>query len=143
MTKIIIILLMAAIIENVGVVLLGGGLKQIGGEMQTITPGGILKVIKHGMTNKRIIAGITLEAIFFAMLCYLLSQKDVSLVWPLTSLGIVVAALSAKFILNEQVSTVRWAGVVLITIGAMLVSYSEKTKERAAAQTTASVTNSE
>ena len=53
------------------------------------------------------------------------------LIWPLTSLGFVITALAAKFILNEQVSALRWAGVALIVIGATLVSYSEKAKAKA------------
>ena len=63
-------------------------------------------------------------------LLVLLKQNDVSLIWPLTSLGFVLTALSAKFILHEEVSVVRWGGVLLIVIGAGLVSWSEKQKER-------------
>jgi drug/metabolite transporter (DMT)-like permease len=54
----------------------------------------------------------------------------VSLIWPLTALGFVLTALAAKFILREEVSWLRWSGVILIVIGATLVSYSEKTKTR-------------
>jgi drug/metabolite transporter (DMT)-like permease len=34
--------------------------------------------------------------------------------------------LAAKIFLNEQVSFVRWMGVILIVIGAALVSWSDK-----------------
>jgi len=53
----------------------------------------------------------------------------VSVIRPLTLLGFVITAVAAKFILHEQVSGLRWAGVALIVIGASLVSYSEKTKK--------------
>jgi uncharacterized membrane protein len=62
----------------------------------------------------------------------LLSQRDVSLIWPLTALGFLITALAARLILKEEVSAVRWAGIFLIVIGASLVSYSEKSKQKTA-----------
>ena len=40
----------------------------------------------------------------------------------------VITALAARWILNEEVSLLRWSGVGLIVIGACLVSYSELLK---------------
>ena len=91
------------------------------------------------LTNGRTLGGVFLEALFFGALCYMLSQKDVSLVWPLTSLGFIVTTVSAKFILRERVSAMRWGGVLLIAIGAALTSYSEHLKEQAAKTGTHSV----
>ena len=127
MTKILIVLILALVVEAVGVVFLSKGLKQIG-EVQTVTAREIGRIVSKGATNPSILLGVALEAAFFAALLYLLSQRDVSLIWPLTSLGFVITALAAKIVLNEQVSALRWAGVALIVIGATLVSYSEKAK---------------
>jgi len=129
MTKILIVLMLALVVEAVGVVFLSKGLKQIG-EVQTISAREIGRIVGKGATNPSILLGVALEAAFFGALLYLLSQRDVSLIWPLTSLGFVITALAAKFILNEQVSALRWAGVALIVIGASLVSYSEKAKAK-------------
>ncbi len=129
MTKILIILLFALGVEAVGVVFLSKGLKQIG-EPPTLSVREIGHLIAKGATNASILIGVALEAAFFGALLYLLSQRDVSLIWPLTSLGFVITAIAAKFILKEEVSTVRWAGVALIMIGAALVSYSEKDKPK-------------
>jgi len=131
MVKIFVILIVAAIIESIGVAFLAGGLKELHG-IKTISAGEIARVIVEGATNGRILFGIFLEAIFFGALCYMLSQKDVSLIWPLTSMGFIVTTLAAKFILHENVSAVRWGGVMLIAIGALLTSYSEHEKEQAA-----------
>jgi drug/metabolite transporter (DMT)-like permease len=128
-TKLLIILLLALTVEAVGVVFLSKGLKQIG-EAQSVTVREIARVIRRGAGNPSILLGVALEAAFFGALLYLLSQKDVSLIWPLTSLGFVLTAVSARLILHEQVSGVRWAGVLLIVLGAGLVSYSEKDKEQ-------------
>jgi len=127
MTKILLVLILALVVEAVGVVFLSKGLKQIG-EVQTISAREIGRTIARGAANGNIVLGIGLEAAFFGALLYLLSQRDVSLIWPLTALGFVITALAAKFVLKEEVSALRWMGVVLIVIGAALVSYSEKTK---------------
>ena len=127
MGKFLVILMAALVFEAVGVVFLSGGLKQIG-EPQAITAREIAALIKRGATNQNILMGVLFEAIFFVGLLYLLSQRDVSLIWPLTSLGFVLTAIAAKFFLGEQVSGVRWAGVCLIMVGAALITYSEKQK---------------
>jgi len=131
MAKIIVILIVAAIVESIGVAFLAGGLKELSG-FKGISVAEIGRVIVEVATNGKILFGVFLEAIFFAALCYMLSQKDVSLIWPLTSIGFIVTTLAAKFVLHEQVSTVRWGGVLLIALGALLTSYSEHEKEQAA-----------
>jgi drug/metabolite transporter (DMT)-like permease len=110
-------------------VFLSKGLKQIG-EVQSVSAREVGRIIAKGATNGSILLGVALEAAFFGALLYLLSQRDVSLIWPLTALGFVITAFAAKFILKEEVSALRWAGVVLIVFGATLVSYSEKAKEK-------------
>ena len=69
----------------------------------------------------------------------MLSVRDVSLVWPLTSLGFIVTTLAAQFILHEKVSPMRWAGVLLIALGASLTSYSEAVKQTPAPPAAASL----
>jgi len=127
MTKVIVILLIALLLEAVGVVFLSAGLKEIG-EVQRISASEIGRIVRRGATNTKILIGVLLETVFFVLLLVLLKRNDVSLIWPLTSLGFVLTALSARFILHEQVTATRWAGVALIVIGASLVSWSEKTK---------------
>jgi uncharacterized membrane protein len=128
MAKILVILIIAAIFESIGVAFLSGGLKEINGA-KTMSVSEITRVIISGATNGKIVLGITLEAIFFGCLLYMLSQRDVSLIWPLTSLGFIFTTLAAVMFLGEKVSVIRWAGVLLIALGASLTSYSEATKE--------------
>lgn len=127
MTKLLVVLIGALLFEAVGVVFLSKGLKQIG-EVERISASEIARIVKRGATNTHILLGVGLEAVFFVGLLYLLSRADVSLVWPLTSLGFVLTTLSAKWLLGEQVSGARWAGVSLIVLGAALISWSEKSK---------------
>lgn len=130
MLKLLLILLVALVLESVGVVFLSAGLKQIG-EPRQITVSEIARLVRQGVANPSLLLGVLFETIFFVFLLVLLKRNDVSLIWPLTSLGFVLTALSARFILNEEVSAVRWGGVILIVVGAGLVSWSEKQKQRA------------
>jgi uncharacterized membrane protein len=129
MTKVLMVLLIALVLEAVGVVFLSRGLKQIG-EAERLSTSEVARVIRRGAVNPSILLGVALETIFFCALLYLLSQRDVSLIWPLTALGFVLTALAAKFFLHEEVHWIRWTGVALIVVGAALVSYSEKIKCR-------------
>lgn len=132
MTKLIIILLIALVFEAIGVVLLSRGLKQIG-EARKITLSEVTRLVVRGLTNRNILLGVLLETVFFIGLLILLAKADVSLIWPLTSLGFLLTTLAARYIAHEQVSLVRWGGVVLIMLGAGLVAWSEKAKAPPAA----------
>jgi drug/metabolite transporter (DMT)-like permease len=127
MAKLIFILLIALTFEAVGVVLLSAGLKQIG-EPRARNAAEIGRLVRRGVANPKILLGVAFETIFFLFLLVLLKRNDVSLIWPLTSLGFVLTALSARWILHEEVSRLRWLGVALIVVGAGLVSWSEKAK---------------
>jgi len=124
-----VILLVALVIEAIGVVYLSRGLKEIG-EVREVSLGEIMGVVRRGAVNPNVLTGIAFEAIFFVALLYLLAQRDLSLIWPLTSLGFVITALAARWILREEVSWLRWSGVMLIVVGACLVSYSEVLKPK-------------
>ena len=133
MGKLIGILFTSLIFEAVGVVFLDKGLHEIG-EVQRITGQEILRLIGRGATNRYILLGVLFETVFFVALLIMLSNWDVSLVWPLTSLGFVLTTLAAIFIRHEHVSALRWTGVILIMLGASLVGWSEKHKQAPPAQ---------
>jgi uncharacterized membrane protein len=58
-----------------------------------------------------------------------MARSDISFLWPLTGLSFVFATFAAILFLHEEVSAIRWAGVLLVMIGAALISYSEHAKE--------------
>jgi drug/metabolite transporter (DMT)-like permease len=124
MARFAIILVVAAIVESIGVALLSWGLKDLQGVRQ-VSVSEIVRVAKSGATNVKILGGVALEAVFFGALLYMMSTRAVSLVWPLTSLGFIFTTLAARFLLQEKVTATRWAGVFLIAIGAALTGYSE------------------
>jgi len=117
------------IFEAAGVVCLKKGITQIG-EVKKVSAAEIVRVVKSGATNPRVVLGVFFEALFFACLLILMSESDISFLWPLTGLSFVFATFAAMWFLHERVSSVRWAGVVCIMIGAALISYSEHAKAK-------------
>jgi len=132
MIKILLILLFGLACESTGVVLLKKGINHIP-EVSGYTVAEIFRVLKTGATSPQILLGVFFEAVFFACLLVLMSKSDISFLWPLTALSFVFATFAAIWFLGEQVSVVRWLGVVLIMLGAAFISYSEHAKEKPAA----------
>jgi len=108
-------------------VLLKKGITQIG-DIQHISASEIARVVKSGISNPIILLGVFFEALFFGCLLMLMSKSDISFLWPLTALSFVMTTFAALFFLGESVSSIRWAGVIFIVIGAALISYSEHAK---------------
>ncbi|MBW8863994.1 MAG: EamA family transporter, partial [Verrucomicrobia bacterium] len=132
-----IILLIAFAFEAFGVIALKQGITVIGKqytERKATLPvwKNVLTLVGNWFTNKNVLFGLLLETIFFVLLQYLLGQRDVSFVWPLTAVSFVMTTLAAQFILHERVDAIRWGGVTLIVLGAMLISYGEHNKEKTA-----------
>ena len=133
MAKILIILVIAFTFEALGVIALKRGIDQITAGYNARKPAtpllkNVLKLVGDWFTNKDVLLGLLLETIFFIGLQYLLGQRDVSFVWPLTALSFVMTTLAARFFLHERVDWLRWSGVALIVLGAALVTWSERGK---------------
>ncbi len=127
MIKLLLILLVGLVFESTGVVLLKKGIAQVG-EIKQVNAAEVARVVRAGATNPIVLAGVFFEALFFGCLLVLMSKSDISFLWPLTGLSFVFATIAAILFLQEKVTSVRWAGVVLIMIGAGLISYSEHAK---------------
>lgn len=133
MAKILTVLFVALVFEALGVVILKQGIDRItaqeklrqGGDI-TISAQSVLRLVGHGLVNPSILLGILFEAIFFAGLLILMGHRDISFVWPLTSLSFVMTTFAAILILKEHVSATRWTGVALIMLGAAFITWSEK-----------------
>jgi drug/metabolite transporter (DMT)-like permease len=67
--------------------------------------------------NPWILIGILSLIVFFASYLIALSWADLSYVLPATALGYVVVTLLGKYFLHENVSALRWLGVMLVSCG--------------------------
>ncbi len=128
MAKLLLILVIGLGFESTGVILLKKGIARIG-EPSPVNASEIFRVGKAAVLSPQIILGVFFEALFFACLLILMARSDISFLWPLTGLSFVFATFAAIWFLHEQVSAVRWAGVIFIMIGAALITYSEAQKQ--------------
>ena len=97
------------------------GMKSVG-EPARLRPHAVLQFLGRAVSNGWFWAGVPLMALSFYALLVLLSWEPISLVIPASALSYVVGTFGAKFILGEDVSTARWAGVILVCIGVVLVA---------------------
>jgi drug/metabolite transporter (DMT)-like permease len=97
--------------------MLSHGMKQTGSISLHHLPSVILAVL-----NPWVAVGIVLLLAFFASYMNALSWADLTYVLPATSLGYVLLALVARFVLHEQVSATRWIGIALISGGVGFVA---------------------
>ena len=71
--------------------------------------------------NPWVVLGVGLLILWTLARMTLLSWADLSYVLPVTSIGYVLTALLGRFLLLEEVSWQRWAGIALIVGGIVLV----------------------
>ena len=97
--------------------MLSHGMKQTGSISLNHLQGVIFAIL-----NPWVAVGILLLLAFFATYMTALSWADLTYVLPATSLGYVLLALIARFLLHEHVSPLRWLGIALITGGVGFVA---------------------
>ena len=96
------------------------GMKRIG-EVKDFRPRALLGIFHRVVTSGWIWLGLALGALAFFCLLVLLSWAQVSFVVPATGANYIVGALGAKYLLKEQVSKARWAGMLLVAAGVVMV----------------------
>jgi hypothetical protein len=91
-------------------------------EPERLRPRELLRFLGRALCNGWFWVGAPLMALAFYALLVLLSWEPISLVIPASALSYVVGTLGAKYVLREDVSAARWAGVVLVCLGVALVA---------------------
>jgi drug/metabolite transporter (DMT)-like permease len=81
----------------------------------------------RAMLDPFVAAGIAALILALLTRMVLLSLADLSFVLPVTAIGYAVAAFLGKVVLHETVTDRRWAGTLLICIGAALVGSTPRT----------------
>jgi len=71
-----------------------------------------------------VILGISLYFLGVFFWLYALSKVDLSFAYPFVSVSYVLVVLLSWFMLGENISLLRWVGVVLICSGVFLISRS-------------------
>ena len=111
------VLLGVTVFAAIGDSLLSRGMKEMGGISLHHLPDLVLAIL-----DPWVALGILFLLGFFATYMTALSWADLTYVLPASSLGYVLLALIARFLLHEQVSTLRWIGIALISAGVGFVA---------------------
>ena len=113
----------AIIFGAIGDLLLSNGM-QARGEISVRRARDIPRALRQIFTNPVVLFGVLSMAIFFGSYLASLTMADVSVVNPLTALSYLIASSWAYFVWHERIRPVRFAGIVLIVMGAILVGLS-------------------
>jgi len=106
-----------------GEILISIGMKATG-EPGSFRPLDLFRFLLKAIRNGWFWLGLPMMAISFYTLLILLSWNPISLVIPISSMSYVLGALGAKYILKEEVSVSRWTGVLLVSVGVLIVATS-------------------
>jgi drug/metabolite transporter (DMT)-like permease len=90
----------------------------------------LLALLPRAIESPTLWLGTALLILSFILFAAALSWDDLSFVVPAVSMEVVVNVVFASYFLNEIVSLTRWTGVLLISLGVLLVMRSERKKER-------------
>lgn len=128
--KTAVVLIIAIVAQAAGNVLLTRGMKAVaataggdgGGLMNTISQS--LHAALQAARSPEVLAGTVLLIVFFALYAAALSWADLSFVLPATAFGYVLNVAAGHYFLDEKVTSARWAGSLIITLGVVFVSRS-------------------
>lgn len=121
MTRVILGLAALILGSTGGEIAITHGMKSTG-EPARLRPRAVLEFLGRAVRNGWFWTGVPLMALSFYALLLLLSWEPISLVIPASALSYVVGTFGAKYVLGEDVSVARWAGVVLVCVGVALVA---------------------
>lgn len=111
----------AVLVSTVGDLFIASGMRKVGAlswQGFSAIPGQIASIAK----TPQIPLGVACMAVFFSTWLGLLSRADLSLILPMTALTYVLNGLAAEPVLGEKVSRQRWVGILVITVGVILVT---------------------
>jgi len=112
------------ICSSTGELFTAAAMKSIGDVGKARVRNGLLATVRAVLTSPMFIAGLAFLTVAFFALLYALNHMPLGLVAPVSaSLPLVINAVSAKFILKENVDHRRWAAAVLVCVGVYLMAH--------------------
>lgn len=116
------LILVGVLLNAAAQLLLKAGVRQIG--EFSFTPSNVLPIGWQLATNLPIIGGLGCYVISVVVWILALSRVEVSVAYPLLSIGYVVNAALAWWLFGEAVGPMRLLGIAVIIVGVVLVARS-------------------
>jgi len=120
--KIYLLIVLMVILGPLGNVLLGKGMKRIGAT-SSWNQAELVHQLAQLSRSGAIWLGLLCLMAFFAVYMLVLSWADYSYVQPASAVAYAMVALMGHFLLGEAVTPVRWAGVLIICLGVLVVGH--------------------
>ena len=115
------LLILIGVMLNAGAqLLLKAGVAPLGA--LSITPSTVLHTAAQVLSRGPILAGLACYVVSVGVWIVALSKVEVSLAYPMLSLGYVVNALAAWWLFGEMLGPMRCAGIALILLGVFVMS---------------------
>lgn len=92
------------------------------GEIPGFTPSVIRRILVFIVSHRSVVLGIAANAISFVSFMALLSIAPLTFAVPVTGVGYILRTMLAKIFLHESIGAKRWAGVVLVAVGVVLIA---------------------
>ncbi|MBA3921873.1 MAG: EamA family transporter [Nostocaceae cyanobacterium] len=121
----LIVILLIVVLNVFGDIFLSHGIHQVG-EIHPLHPVSTLLIGLQMFVNPWVVLAIILLMTGTLIYMSALSWLDLSYIMPMTKLQHLLTGVLAWLLLSEQISATRWMGILTITLGALLVSYSEQ-----------------
>jgi drug/metabolite transporter (DMT)-like permease len=118
--KTFVMILIMIIAGPLGNVLLGKGMKSVGATT-IASASDLAQVVGRVFSSSFVWLGVASLLTFFIANILVLSWADYSFVQPASSMAYGVVALLSVFVLGENVTPLRWAGIAIICLGVFIV----------------------
>jgi len=129
--KTYIFIFLIVLFAPLGNVLLSKGMKGVGSAKEWAVRD-IFRILLSILSSGYIWLGIACLLAFFVAYMLVLTWADYSYVQPASSFSYAVVALLGYFLLGETVPLLRWAGIVVICVGVLIVGNTHpRTTEKA------------
>ncbi|MEO7803714.1 MAG: EamA family transporter [Actinomycetota bacterium] len=114
------IALISVTLATTGQLLLRTGMEKVGyiGAARLGKPGQLVMAM---LRTPQVLAGLVVFAVSAAIWLIVLSRVPLSFAYPFVGLTYLLTTLFAKFILDERVPGLRWAGLAMIIAGILIV----------------------
>jgi len=88
------------------------------GEIQSLN----LQILGNIFLNFWVIAGLVCYGLAMVIWLGVLAELDLSLAYPMLSLGYIIVALGSWVMFDEYISSIRWIGIFVIIGGVVFIS---------------------
>lgn len=108
-------------LATAGQLMLRAGMKRIG-YVGTERLGRPMELIVQVAREPRVALGLLVFAISAVVWLIVLSRVPLSVAYPFAGLTYILTVVFGKYVLDEQVPLLRWAGLTLILVGILVVA---------------------